>query len=246
MNHKSKTHKLESPPLLAFGAHPDDMEFGIGALVAKEVRAGRPAHFVVVSRGESASNGTPQQRVREARAAAEILGATVEFLPLDGDGRLQATSANAMKLAAVIRKHRPAILLAPTTVENQHPDHVALGKLARDAARLARYGGVKELRRLPAHTIGALFFYAITPDACPADRQPVLVDVSDKGIMEAWTAAMAAHRSQMKTRNYLELQLTRARLNGLRAGVQYAIELFPNDPLIFDGLAAIERTARTF
>src|SRR4051812_28857505 len=125
MNRKSTMDVRKS--ILAFGAHPDDIEFGIGGLVAKETRAGRRAHFVVVSRGESAWNGTPGGRVREARGAAEILGATVEFLLLDGDGRLQETPANAMKLAAVIRKHRPAILLAPTAVENQHPDHMALG-----------------------------------------------------------------------------------------------------------------------
>ena len=64
--------KTISTPILAFGAHPDDIEFGIGALVAKETRAGRQAHFVVVSRGEAASNGTPQGRVREARAAFPV------------------------------------------------------------------------------------------------------------------------------------------------------------------------------
>jgi LmbE family N-acetylglucosaminyl deacetylase len=62
-------------------------------------------------------------------------------------------AAHAIRLAGVIRRARPAIVLAPSVVENQHPDHARLGRLVRDAARLARYGGLKELRRLPPHAI---------------------------------------------------------------------------------------------
>ena len=65
-------------------------------------------------------------------------------------------------------------------------------------------------------------------------------------IIETWTAAMAAHSSQSRSRNYTELQLTRARLNGLRAGVEHAIALFPNDPLVFDSLSTLSRSARRF
>ena len=50
----------------------------------------------------------------------------------------------------IIRRVRPGIVLAPSLVENQHPDHARLGRLVRDAARLARYGGVEELRALAA------------------------------------------------------------------------------------------------
>jgi N-acetylglucosamine malate deacetylase 1 len=131
-------------------------------------------------------------------------------------------------------------------VDNQHPDHVVLGKLVRDAARLARYGGLKELRRVKPHAIGQLFFYAVTPEAEPTDLGRVLVDVSPPQIVETWTAAMSAHASQLRTRNYVELQLTRARLNGLRAGVEHAIPLFPSDALVVDSLAALERAARRF
>jgi LmbE family N-acetylglucosaminyl deacetylase len=52
------------------------------------------------------------------------------------------------------------VVLAPSVIENQHPDHARLGGLVRDAARLARYGGVQELRDLPPHTINQLFYYA--------------------------------------------------------------------------------------
>jgi LmbE family N-acetylglucosaminyl deacetylase len=227
----------EPAPLLAFGAHPDDIEFGCGGVIARETRGGRSAHFVICSRGEAASHGTPKQRVAEAKKSAALLGATVEFVELDGDARLEVRAAHAIKLAGTIRRARPGIVLAPSLVENQHPDHSRLGRLVRDACRLARYGGVKELRQSPPHAVGQLFYYAVTPEAEPANITPVLMDVSAPEVLAAWTAAMAAHGSQVSARNYVELQLTRARLRGLRVGAGHAIALFPNDPLVLDSLA---------
>jgi hypothetical protein len=72
------------------------------------------------------------------------------------------------------------------------------------------------------------------------------MDVSAPEILTAWTAAMEAHASQASARNYVELQLTRARLRGLRAGIGHAIALFPNDPLVLDSLAQLGRSARQF
>ncbi|HEY1848327.1 MAG TPA: PIG-L family deacetylase, partial [Opitutaceae bacterium] len=184
---------MPSPePLLAFGAHPDDIEFGCGAIVAREALAGRPVHLVVCSRGESASRGTPAGRAAEARRAARLLGATLKFLRLDGDAKLEVKPAHALRLAAVIRRVRPSVILAPTLAGNQHPDHSRLGMLVRDAARLARYGGVAELRGRPAHAVGALLYYAVTDEAEPEGQVPILVDVSSADVLEAWTAAMRA------------------------------------------------------
>jgi LmbE family N-acetylglucosaminyl deacetylase len=242
-----KLNTGETPvPLLAFGAHPDDIEFGCGGVIARETLAGRKAHFVVCSRGEAGTHGTPKQRTAEAKKAAARLGATVEFLELDGDAHLELRAAHAIKLAKIIRNIRPSVVLAPSLVENQHPDHWRLGKLVRDAARLARFGGLKELRTQKPHAIGQLFFYAVTPEAEPRDITPVLIDVSDPEIVAAWTAAMNAHASQMSTRDYAELQLTRARLLGARAGISHAIALFPNEPLVFDSLTQTGRAARKF
>ena len=236
----------EASPLLAFGAHPDDIEFGCGGVIAKETHAGRAAHFVICSRGEAGTHGTPKQRVAEAKKSAALLGATVEFVELDGDALLEVRVTHAIKLAGIIRRVRPGIVLAPSLVENQHPDHPRLGQLVRDAARLARYGGLKELRRARPQAIDQLFFYAVTPEAEPANITPVLIDVSAPEILNAWTAAMKAHASQTSTHNYIELQLTRARLRGLRAGVGHAIALFPNDPLVLDSLEQVSRSARRF
>jgi LmbE family N-acetylglucosaminyl deacetylase len=239
-------HPRDPAPLLAFGAHPDDIEFGCGGVVAAETRAGRAVHLVVCSRGESATNGTPLERTRETEAAAALLGATVEFVELDGDAHLEVRVAHAIRLAGVIRRVRPGIVLAPSPVPNQHPDHSRLGHIVRDATRLARYGGLEELKDAPSHTIDHLFFYALTPESEPRDVTPILINISDPEIVATWTEAMNAHATQQRTRNYTEMQLTRARLNGLRAGVGHAIALFPNAPPAFESLAQLGRNASFF
>jgi LmbE family N-acetylglucosaminyl deacetylase len=242
----SPKSRPELAPLLAFGAHPDDIEFGCGGVIAKETHTGRTAHFFICSRGEAASHGTPKQRMVEAKKSAALLGATVEFVELDGDAHLEVRAAHAINLAGIIRRVRPGIVLAPSLVENQHPDHPRLGQLVRDASRLARFGGVKELRKSLAHAIEQLFYYAVTPEAEPSNITPVLVDVSEPDILAGWKVAMEAHASQISGRNYVELQLTRARLRGLRAGIGHAIALFPNDPLVLDSLARASRGMRQF
>jgi LmbE family N-acetylglucosaminyl deacetylase len=231
---------------LAFGAHPDDIEFGCGGVIARETQAGRSAHFAICSRGEAASHGSPDQRTAEAKQAADFLGASLEFVELGGDAQFEIRAELAIKLAEIIRRVRPGIVLAPSVVENQHPDHPKLGQMVRDASRLARYGGLKYLSGLGPHAIDQLFFYAVTPEAEPRDISPLLIDISAPKIMAAWTAAMEAHASQVKARNYVEMQLTRARLNGLRAGIGHAIALYPNDPLLIDSLAQVGRAARRF
>jgi len=239
---------VKSPPepLLAFGAHPDDIEFGCGGVIAREAQAGRPIRFVICSRGEAGTNGTPAERTKEAKQAAKILGATVEFIELDGDAQLEIRSAHALMLAEIIRRIKPTVVLAPSVEQNQHPDHWRLGTLVRDATRLARYGGLAKLKTQPVHAIGQLFFYALGAGAEPAGIPPVLIDISAPEIVAAWTKAMEAHASQMKTRNYVELQLARARGLGLGAGVEYAQPLWPNDPLVFDSLASLSRSASRF
>jgi LmbE family N-acetylglucosaminyl deacetylase len=240
---KSQTDLL---PLLAFGAHPDDIEFACGGVVAKETFLGRPAHFVICSQGEAGSHGKPKQRVAEAKKSAKLLEASLEFIELDGDAQLEIKSVHAIRLARIIRRVKPGIVLAPSVVENQHPDHWRLGCLVRDAVRLARYGGVKELKNVAKHAIGQVLFYAVTPDAEPRDVTPVFIDVSRPEIVAAWTAAMQAHASQTAARAYVELQLTRARVNGLRAGISHAIALFPGNPIVLDSLAPLSRGARGF
>src|SRR5208283_1955476 len=93
----------ETAPLLAVGAHPDDIEFGCGGVIARETGAGREAHFVVCSRGEAGTYGKPGQRTAEAKKSAALLGATIEFPELEGDAHLEVRAVHAIKLAGIIR-----------------------------------------------------------------------------------------------------------------------------------------------
>src|SRR5690606_25446527 len=123
-------------------------------------------------------------------------------------------------------------LLAPSLVEDQHPDHAVVGALARDAARLARYGGLEALRDIEPWSVEVLFYYAITPGAEPRDRLPAAIEIGE--FVEDWTRLMESHASQMKTRRYVELQLARARTLGLQIGGSYAQALWSNDALLID------------
>lgn len=236
----------KAAPILAFGAHPDDIEFGCGGVLARETQAGRKAHMAICSLGEAASNGTPELRAAESRAAADLLGASIEFVELDGDAKLEIRAAHAIRLAEIIRRVRPSTVLATTWYDNQHPDHARLGQLVRDAARVARYGGLEELKGYEAHSIEQLFFYAVTPEGEPPNVSPILIDVSPTETINAWQAAMNAHVTQASTRDYIDLQLNRARLWGARAGVAYATALFPNEPLLFQSLTQVGKGARQF
>jgi len=229
--------------ILAFGPHPDDIEFGCAPVLIQEVAAGHHVQLVVCSRGEAASSGSPTERTQEARQAAAVIGAGIEFLDLGGDCRIEYSAAARLLMTAQIRKFRPHVVLASSTGENQHPDHVAVGRLVRDAARLARYGGLPGVESLPPHSITHLYYYSIT-QPFEDSRPDVVIDVS--AAREKWEAAIACHRSQMRTRAYPELVLARARTLGASIGVEYAVGLWANDPLRLNSLADIPLSSRHF
>jgi bacillithiol biosynthesis deacetylase BshB1 len=227
--------------ILAIGPHPDDVEFGCAPILIKEIRRGSQVHILVLSRGEAGSAGTPEGREQESRKAAELMGATVDFLEFKGDCRLEYSPQNAFRIAAQIRKFKPQIVLAPDPRENQHPDHIIAGKLVRDACRFARYGGLEELKPSPVHRVANLFFYNITQHLHKPD---IVIDIS--GLMTEWQAIMNCHESQVQSKGYIELQKTGARLLGQTIGVEYALGLFSNDPLHLGTISDIKLSSRNF
>jgi LmbE family N-acetylglucosaminyl deacetylase len=228
--------------ILAFGPHPDDVEFGCAPVLIQEVEKGNNVKIVVLSRGEAGTSGTPESREQEARSAAKLIGAGIDFLDLGGDCHIENRAENAIRLAAEIRKARPEIVLAPIPAGNQHPDHVAVSGLVRSACRFARYGGLAEVRSLDPHKIGSLLFYNITAHlSAPPD---IVIDVSD--VAAKWEAVMRCHASQVASKSYLDLQLSAARTLGLLIGAEFAIGLFKNDPICVKDLSAVARSAREF
>jgi LmbE family N-acetylglucosaminyl deacetylase len=224
------------------GPHPDDIEFGCAPVLIQEVRNGHEVKMVVTSRGESATHGTPEGREEEARAAAREIGAEFAYLEMGGDCHVEPTVANRLLMAREIREYKPQILLAPHPSENQHPDHTAVGKIVRDAARLARYGGVAELLGVPPHAIRHLYYYAITTSI--AALPEIVVDVTS--VFDQWLKAIHCHQSQIKNREYLELVTSRARSLGLSAGTQYAVPLWLNDPIRLNSLTELGGSSRRF
>jgi N-acetylglucosamine malate deacetylase 1 len=228
--------------ILAVGAHPDDVEFGCAPVLIQEVLNGHDIRILVTSKGEAGSSGTPEERAQEAREAARVIGAAIDFLDLGGDCHIEPHPKNALLVAREIRKFRPDVLLAPHLGENQHPDHSAVGKITRDAARLARFGGLRDLEELPPHQIASLYYYAITQVF--VDPPNLLVDVSR--VKAQWEAAILCHTTQMKTRNYLDLVKARAASLGAAIGVEYAIGLWTNDPIRVNSLAELPLSSRYF
>lgn len=122
--------------ILAFGAHPDDVELGAGGTLAKEANAGKKTGIIDLTLGELGTRGTPEIRLKEAKRAAEILGCTIrENLRLP-DGFFRNERKEQQAVATVIRRFQPDVLLinAPS---DRHPDHGRASQLVSDAAFLA-------------------------------------------------------------------------------------------------------------
>src|SRR5579862_5382252 len=107
--------------ILAVGPHPDDIEFGCAAVLIQEAAAGHRINLVVCSKGEASTSGTPEERTEEARHAAKVVGASLDFLDLGGDCHIEYNVENRLVMAAQIRKFQPQVVLAPHPDENQHP-----------------------------------------------------------------------------------------------------------------------------
>jgi bacillithiol biosynthesis deacetylase BshB1 len=179
--------------VLAIGPHPDDVEFVIGGTCAALARAGRRVVAVELTRGESGTLGDARTREREAQRAGRVLGlAARENLGLP-DAALEFTLPYRRAVAAVVRKYRPEVILAPL-YEDAHPDHVVAGRLAEAAffeARLRKIADGEE----PWFT-RLLFFYP-----CRTYRHPTLVvDVTE--VYDVKRRAIAAHRSQAPSRSF--------------------------------------------
>lgn len=228
--------------ILAVGPHPDDVEFGCAPLLIQEVRKGNQVMILVLTKGEAASSGTPEERTHEASEAARVIGAEIGFLDLGGDCHIRHCLEHATAIAREIRRFKPNIVLAPHLDENQHPDHAVTGRNVRDAARLARYGGLENLKDRGVHLIDQLYYYNITQSLGP--KPDIVIDVSD--VESQWETAIRCHKSQMKTKGYLDLVMARARSLGAALGVSAAMGLWVNDPVRVAALSDLTLSSRNF
>lgn len=219
--------------IMAFGAHPDDVEFGCGGVLCKAVAQGHKVVIVDLTLGDKGTQGTPEIRREEGLKAAKVIGA--ERIYLDwGDCELQDSYEGRVELTRLIRAYRPKLLLAPTWKgEMNHPDHHACGQLVRYAARYARFQ--KILPELPVHTPEGVLHYLFPGETLP----DFLVDVSD--VIEQWQTMMACHVSQLRGRNYEGWNLRTAAFYGVMAGCNYAQGFVQGNPRVVDDIMQLSK-----
>lgn len=221
--------------ILAFGPHPDDIELGLGATLAKHVARGLRVALCDLTRGELGSNGTAEERVAEAGEAARILGARWRENLGWPDRGIGSNPDHARAAAAVVRRARPRVVAIPYW-DDRHPDHAAASRVLTDAVFDAG------LRRhpTPGHPWRPelVCYYFINDSVRPS----FVVDVSEH--YEVKRRALACHRSQfspadpgaVRTRltSPLFLQLIESRDAGFGAlaGVRYAEGFILRSPLV--------------
>lgn len=122
--------------ILAFGAHPDDVELGCGATIAKEISLGKKVGIIDLTRGELGTRGSADLRDKEAANAASILGVSVrENLSL-ADGFFVNDKKHQLEIIKMIRKYKPEIVLC-NAVDDRHIDHPKGSDLVSDACFLS-------------------------------------------------------------------------------------------------------------
>lgn len=122
--------------LLAFAAHPDDVEIGISGTMIKHRKNGLTTGVVDLTRGELGTRGTAEIRAKESERATEILGLTVRENLGMKDGFFEYNEENLTAIARCIRKYQPDIALC-NAISDRHPDHGKGHKIVADACFLA-------------------------------------------------------------------------------------------------------------
>lgn len=177
--------------VMAFGAHPDDIELGCGGTLAKLVALGRRVVMVDLTRGEMGTRGNADTRAREAARAAEILGVAMrENLALP-DGGLQRDAQAIRRVVDVVRWYRPGVVFVPYD-QDRHPDHVHASEIVYEGvftAGLHRYDTGQEAFR-PSKVFYFMGWYTFEPD--------FVVDISD--YVERKLEAVAAYATQFDPR----------------------------------------------
>jgi bacillithiol biosynthesis deacetylase BshB1 len=118
--------------ILAFGVHPDDVELSCAGTLLKHIAAGYSVGIIDLTRGEMGTRGTGEIRLKEAAAAAKILGVKIrENLEMD-DAFFQNDKIHQFKIIETIRQYQPKIVIC-NAVSDRHPDHGRAAKLVSDA-----------------------------------------------------------------------------------------------------------------
>lgn len=128
--------------LLAFAAHPDDIEISAAGTIMKHIALGKTAVIVDMTEGELGTRGTVETRYAEAREAAKILGVSDRVNLNLGDGFFDLSKESRLRMIEQIRRFQPDIVLA-NALSDRHPDHGRAAKLAAEACFLSGLPKIK-------------------------------------------------------------------------------------------------------
>ncbi|MDG1226621.1 MAG: bacillithiol biosynthesis deacetylase BshB1 [Polaribacter sp.] len=216
--------------ILAFGAHPDDVELGCGATIAKEVSLGKKVGIVDLTRGELGTRGSAAIRDIEASKSASILGVSVRENLGFADGFFMNDKNHQLEIIKMIRKYQPEIVLC-NAIDDRHIDHPKGSNLVSDACFLSgllkietKICGESQKKWRPKQVYHYIQWKNIEPD--------FVVDVSD--FIDVKEKAVLAYSTQFydPTSNEPETPITsknftdsinyRAKDLGRLIGVEYA------------------------
>src|ERR1035437_2607310 len=216
--------------ILAFGAHPDDVELSCSGTILKNISLGKKVGIIDLTRGELGTRGTAAIRIKESADAAKILGVSFrENLKME-DGFFQNDKKHQLKVIQKIRQYRPDVVLA-NALEDRHPDHGRAAKLIADASFLSglrkietKLNGKKQEAWRPKAVYHYIQYRKLNPD--------FVVDISS--FMEKRMESIKAFSSQfynpgskepatlISSSEFLKHIYSRAAEHGKLINVQYA------------------------
>ena len=216
--------------ILAFGAHPDDVELGCSGTIAKEISLGKKVGIIDLTRGELGTRGSVEIRNSESAKASELLGVVARENLDMRDGFFINDEAHQLKIIEMIRKYKPEIVLC-NAIEDRHIDHGKGSQLVSDACFLSgllrietELDGVSQEAWRPKVVYHYIQWQNIEPD--------FVVDISD--FMDTKMEAVLAYGSQfynpnsnepvspITSKNFLDSVKYRAQDLGRLVNVTYA------------------------
>lgn len=161
---------MDKLDILAFGAHPDDVELSASGTIMKHIDDGKTVGIVDLTQGELGSRGTIETRYEEAADAGKLMGIHARVNLKMADGFFEITEANKRLIIEQIRRFKPQIVLA-NAVSDRHPDHGRAAKLVAEACFLAglrmietTWNGEKQEHHRPKAVYHYTQDYFIEPD----------------------------------------------------------------------------------
>lgn len=223
--------------ILAFGAHSDDVEIGMGGTIAKYTKKGFQIGICDLTQAELSSNGTVETRKSEAALAAEILGASPRISLTLPDRGLFPSQAAIRDVVAVIRKHKPKLVFVPYP-KDRHPDHGHAAEIVEEAVFSAGIHKYEDAEKQPAHKVQNVYYYMINGFHKPE----FVIDISEtinqkKESLAAYQSQFTRSRQSVETpltNGYIETVEARERLLGKEVGVTYAEGFFSKRTLLLN------------